>query len=287
MTERAEPGGPPAHDPRNMLVSYAQNFEDVRLNRVFPGATGFYIDVGANDPVNNSVTKMFYDRGWTGINIEPQPGLYRRLCAQRPRDTNLNAGASDAEGVLTFYEAPSSHDGWSTFHRGAAEAYRREGLELVERSTPVTTLRTICERHAPPAVDFLKIDVECHELEVVRGADWDNWRPRVVLIEAGIPELSAPWEPLMESAGYLPTYFDGLNRFYVRHEDRDLVPRLSAPMSVLDNAIPYPYRRLLDQLDAMGEVGPRALGVARRLHALALRHPRLVKFTKRLLRCAG
>src|SRR5579863_744930 len=77
-------------DPRReALVSYAQNGEDVLLGRAFGWQTdGFYIDVGANHPVNDSVTKAFYDRGWRGINIEPGR-VFEKLAAMRPRDVNL------------------------------------------------------------------------------------------------------------------------------------------------------------------------------------------------------
>ena len=103
------------------MISYAQNQEDVILRRVFPhGNDGFYIDVGANDPVQDSVTKHFYDRGWRGINIEPQIGRYKRLCAQRQNDINLNVGLSNRDGTLEFLECVP-HDALSTF---SAEASR-------------------------------------------------------------------------------------------------------------------------------------------------------------------
>ena len=81
------------------MILYVQNQEDVLLNRVFQGLSdGFYIDVGANDPVVDSVTKLFYDRGWTGINVEPDENCWRRLDSSRPRDRNLNLGLSDRPG---------------------------------------------------------------------------------------------------------------------------------------------------------------------------------------------
>src|SRR5713101_373530 len=71
--------------------SYAQNFEDVMLHRALADVEhGFYVDVGAGDPVIDSVTKAFYDRGWHGINIEPDRGYFAKLKAPRPRDVNLN-----------------------------------------------------------------------------------------------------------------------------------------------------------------------------------------------------
>src|SRR5262245_12016004 len=96
------------------MVSYAQNAEDVLLRRAFAGQpTGFYIDVGAGDPVADSVTKHFSLCGWRGINIEPFPGLFERLQADRPRDVNLNGGLSDRNGTRTFYEAPGIAALWT------------------------------------------------------------------------------------------------------------------------------------------------------------------------------
>ena len=82
------------------MISYAQNSEDVVLMRAFADETnGFYIDVGAWDPVADSVTKVFYDGGWRGINIEPQPARCKLFEKERQRDTNLNVAISDAEGT--------------------------------------------------------------------------------------------------------------------------------------------------------------------------------------------
>src|SRR5213592_2165760 len=90
------------------IVSYAQNGEDVLLDRALrTQPPGFYIDVGANDPVIDSVTKMFYDRGWRGINVEPG-AIFARLAAARPRDVNIQMALSDRAGTREFYEFPDA-----------------------------------------------------------------------------------------------------------------------------------------------------------------------------------
>ena len=89
------------------MISYAQNFEDVMLARVFGSRTdGFYVDVGAGDPVNLSVTKWFYDLGWSGINIEPNRSLFKKLSADRSRDVNLECGAGASRKHAQFMEMP-------------------------------------------------------------------------------------------------------------------------------------------------------------------------------------
>jgi FkbM family methyltransferase len=274
-------------------VSYAQNFEDILLERALPHSDGFFIDVGANDPVFHSVTKRFSDRGWRGINVEPNPALCDRLRAERPRDLTLNTGVSDIPGILTFFEVPECH-GWSTFLPEAASSYRRKGVSVVERPVPVTTLEAICAEHALEGgvIDFLKIDAECFERQVIRGANWRRWRPRVVLVEATWPET---WEPILLENGYLFASFDGLNRFYVRVEDRGLIPALEVPVNVLDESVPYDFVRLVeqlgpslrDQLQLARDLGPTFFRLTRRARALARRHPRLATIAKRILGVPG
>ena len=83
------------------FISYAHNGEDVLLNRVFADvANGFYVDIGAYDPVLFSNTYFFYLNGWNGINIEARPGSRAAFQKVRPRDTNLEMGISRTRGEL-------------------------------------------------------------------------------------------------------------------------------------------------------------------------------------------
>jgi FkbM family methyltransferase len=227
-----------------MMTSYAQNREDVLLNRVFPAPVGFYLDVGAAHPIEQSVTKWFSDRGWTGINIEPQTGYFEALQADRPRDVNLNVGLSDTPGIVPLYEAPD-FPGWATMDAAVADSYRSRGINLAPRNVPVLTLANVCERYVHGPIDFLKIDVEGFERQVLRGGDFTRWRPRLVVVEA--TEVGNPtprftdWEPLLTHADYLFATFDGLNRYYVRLEDRELAEKLQVPVNVFDEYTPYEY----------------------------------------------
>ena len=86
------------------MISYAQNLEDVILNRLFQNKpSGFYIDIGAHDPTELSVTKHFYDLGWRGINIEPIPGSLEKFKQQRPGDINLNLAIGARHDIMSIY----------------------------------------------------------------------------------------------------------------------------------------------------------------------------------------
>lgn len=229
------------------MVSYAGNREDVMLRRLFPETpTGFYIDVGAGHPLQFSVTKHFYDRGWRGINVEPAPASFTELQKDRTRDVNLNVAVSDAEGKAVFYEFPAEYAGWATVSREEADRHLEvDGVAFTEREVPVTTLASICEEHVIGDIDFLSIDVEGLERQVLAGADFQRWRPRVCVIEATVPATTIPthhkWEGLLTDARYQFAYFDGLNRFYVREEDSRLLEQFRVPVSCLDEYEPYEY----------------------------------------------
>jgi FkbM family methyltransferase len=274
------------------MLSHAQNLEDVLLSRVFPHDDGFYIDVGANDPEYHSVTKLLYDRGWSGINIEPMPAMCARLRDARQRDVTLNVGLASREAELTFFETPTIH-GWSTFSPALAASYRERGIEVTERPVPVTTLALVCERWAARPIDFLKIDVEGFEREVLAGGDWARWRPRVVLVENAWPQ---EWEPLILGADYFFAASDRLNRYYLRAEDRDLLAAFAAHIEDLHAVIEQLHAALdarAKLIDAYEErlrqvdVGETTLRVARRLHRMAQRYPRTAATVRRFIRLSA
>jgi FkbM family methyltransferase len=236
------------------MLSYAQNFEDVLLNRCFKHQdTGFYIDVGAWDPVFDSVTKHFYDKGWNGINIEPSPRQYKRLVELRPRDVNLQVAAGDSEGELLFYEVDDGR--LSTLDKTHLQRFKDvHGFDVKQSKTRITTLANICREHvAGRALDFLKVDVEGWEFAVLQGNDWGAFRPRVVVIEATEPFSTIPawsdWEGFLLSQNYHFAFFDGLNRYYVRDADLPLLDVLKTPANCSDDFILARAASLAEQLE--------------------------------------
>jgi FkbM family methyltransferase len=225
------------------FISYAQNFEDVLLWRALGHVkNGYYIDVGANDPVEHSVTKAFYDAGWSGISIEPLPAYHQLFLEQRPRDVNLAIAAGAADGELTLYDVPTVR-GWASPERGVAEAHQAEGYQVAELKVPVRTLAAVCFEHVKGEIHFLKIDVEGFEGEVLRGMDFARWRPWVLVIEATLPNSRETnhetWEPLVTGQRYRFVWFDGLNRYYVAEEHPELMPAFGVPPNVFDDFISH------------------------------------------------
>ena len=227
---------------RSVFISYAQHAEDVLIDRFFGGKTsGFYIDVGAGHPDLRSVTKHFYDLGWSGVNIEPVDSVFILLERERPRDTNLKLAASNEAGTRTLYENPSNPELSSLDGEVAEDGGQRHGVSPVERQVEVKTLAAICEEHGIAVYDFLKIDVEGHELEVLSGADLVRHRPQLIVVEATWPETSEPshegWESVVIDAGYQFAFNDGLNRYYVAAEHADRSTRLEVPANPSDHFV--------------------------------------------------
>lgn len=252
------------------LVSYAQNFEDVMLWRVLKDVeAGFYIDVGAAWPDEDSVTKAFYDMGWNGVNVEPNPLHHRKLKEQRARDINLRIAVGNQDGELTMNFVEDS--GLSTLDDDIAIRHQQSGWKVIREQVPVLTLQAVWHRYVPQGqeVHFLKVDVEGIEKAVIEGNDWHKYRPWVVVVEATLPMLQdesyQSWEPLLLKARYLFAYADGLNRFYVAQEHEELLPGFKYPPNVFDGF------KLAAQLNAevrLVEAEARAAEAAAKQHAL-------------------
>ena len=228
------PGSTPGSGP---FVSFAQNGEDVLLWRAFWNTRhGFYIDVGAHDPVHFSTTKLFYDAGWSGINIDPGAEHHRALVAQRRRDINLQCAVGDREGTITFFEIPGS--GLSTTDPNVADNHRKAEWRMQPVEVPLRTLGSILAEHPVPEVHFLKVDVEGAEEAVLRGADFCALRPWVILVEATRPlsneRCDAPLRSILEGVGYMFAFFDGINSFFVAEEHRHLLCHFDRPANPLD-----------------------------------------------------
>ncbi len=178
--------------------THSQEGEDLILRRIFDGqARGFYVDIGAHHPRRFSNTHQFYLRGWSGINIDPNPEAVRALARERKRDVNLQLGVAEQAQTLRYhmFDEPALN----TFDEALARwrvhntPYRLIGT----REVAVQRLDSILRRHLPPgqAIDFMSVDVEGLDLDVLRSNDWESFRPRCVLAEA----LGTTLEEVMSS----------------------------------------------------------------------------------------
>lgn len=233
------------------LTSYAQNGEDIVLLRAFGSQErGCWVDVGANHPINDSVTKNFADMGWHGINIEPVETFYNLLVEQRPDDVNLLMAVSDQTGTMIFHRNETNLD-LSTFDDELVDIYRRRGDVITDVVVPVMRLDEICADHLEGRmIDFLKIDTEGHELNVVVSHDFERFPVRAVCAEATRERLG-PLVGALNSRGMEHVNYDGLNAWFVRAEERSTLGcALSTPASpVLDWYHPAVYLRMLKDRD--------------------------------------
>lgn len=202
-------------------VSHAQNREDFLIAAFFPDVeAGHYVDVGAGHPEEQSVTKLLYDRGWSGINLEPIPELAEALLADRARDVTLQVALAATAGEATFRQ----YTGWglSTLNPEMAAEHQAHPTswteEYTEYSVQTVTLADVLEDHPLPHVHVFKVDVEGAEYDVLAGADWEEFRPDLVCIET--EHIRKDWYPILQAAGYEQVFHDGLNGYLLSVEAR-------------------------------------------------------------------
>lgn len=198
------------------IVSYAQYNEDIILLALLHDVEkGLYVDVGANYPTRDSVTKLFYDKGWRGINIEPIARLHALLEKERPEDTNLKCGVSNQKGKATLREYINI-PGHSTFD-SEQKAQHDSSIEYKEYDTPLRTLEDIFSTYIKEKqIHFVKVDVEGFEYQVLDGNNWDKYRPEVLCVEAN--HMSQNWRPMLQEKKYKLFIEDGLNEYYIAEE---------------------------------------------------------------------
>lgn len=210
---------------RYVRGSYSQKGEDLLIDRYFHSkADGFYVDIGASHPQDASNTKVFYDRGWHGINIEPNPDRIALFSRERTRDTNLNIGVGSKTQRALFYEFEPAT--FSTFSRSEAAMLREAGYP-VKRTVEIEVRRLseILDDCAVPAIDFMSVDTEGLEMEVLQSNDWRKYRPTLLCIETidfmkllrdgtGESERKTGIDRYLASQGYEEYFSNGLNTIY-------------------------------------------------------------------------
>lgn len=206
--------------------SYAQELEDIILYSVLRNIKKvFYIDVGANDPINFSVTHFFYLRGGNGVNIEPLRSMCLLLEEQRERDVNLCVGVGKETGYMELTACGMV----STFNDDIVQKNKYfSGCKRHKKK--IMTLTEIHQKYMKKEqqIHFCKIDVEGYEKEVLEGiSDWNNYRPWIYVMEATEPGTTIPchdkWEDILLKHGYIFAYQRGINRYYVDEQKEHLL----------------------------------------------------------------
>jgi FkbM family methyltransferase len=167
-------------------MSYSQEGEDLVLNRIFEDKDyGFYVDVGAHHPERYSNTYFFYKKGWMGINIDAMPGSMSLFNSKRPRDINLELAVMESRGARTYFKfnEPALNSFSKTLSKNRSGLGNYKILEQVEIiGMPLSQILNDNNLKGHK-IDFLSIDVEGLDFEVLKSNDWSVHRPYIVLVE--------------------------------------------------------------------------------------------------------
>lgn len=221
-----------------MMTSYAQNFEDVILWRALGDIDkGLYIDIGAQDPIIDSISLAFYEQGWRGYHIEPVPFFAESLRNERKDEIVIQAAIGETKKMIPFFEV--SGTGISTALPSIALKHRERGFEVREIMTPCITLSDVFDIIGKKDIHWMKIDVEGSEKDVLSSWKDSFSRPWIVVIECTLPfeniDRHEEWEHIITSYGYEFVYYDGLNRFYLSNEHKKLREKINLPPNIFDN----------------------------------------------------
>ena len=173
----------------NLYSSFSQAKEDVILKYLFrkyiyQSYEGFYVDIGAFDPTKGSNTKIFYDYGWSGINIDANPSSIQKFNKYRTRDTNINIGISESASIKPFYFF-GRNDGINSFSESFINKNGQKNNVKKILKIETKKLSSILDLYLPSSkvIDFMDIDAEGLDFEVIKSNDWEKFRPKILLVE--------------------------------------------------------------------------------------------------------
>lgn len=186
-------------------ISFSLSGEDLFLERYFKDVkNGFYVDIGAHHPFKFSNTYLFYKNGWNGINVEPNQERLELFKNFRPHDINVGVGIGTYEGIGDYFKFDQA--AYNTLDQDLAE--KRKTMYSGKIQINVITLENLLENYLPKNknIDFLKIDVEGKDMEVLKSNNWKKFRPNLVMVEDNYIDFSNLYTNemvyLMTDAGY-------------------------------------------------------------------------------------
>lgn len=212
---------------KNSLLSgfrqeyYSQSGEDILIAKILPEKNGFYVDVGAFHPKHYSNTHLLYKKGWSGINIDPNPATIKLFKKNRKKDINLQLGISDCEKELTYYKF--SHASCNTFSKEQAEKLKEKNwIDFLDTEiVKCDSLRNVFKKYLPSGqtIDLLNIDAEGFDESVLHSNDWECYKPRVVVVESSDFDIDHPEKneiyKFLKSKSYTPYAFTGLSLIFI------------------------------------------------------------------------
>lgn len=217
---------------RYLRGSNSQKGEDLLIDKFFNHKKkGFYIDIGACHPKRLSNTKFFYDKGWYGVNVEPNPDRVKLFLRDRKRDINLNIGIGTVKKIAVFYEL--EHAGVSTFSKEEAYSLIKLGHKLRRKmKIPMYRLEDIMKKYVKSDIDFMSVDAEAMDLEVLKSNNWQKYRPKLLCVETidFVDILTSPKENndrrdnitiYLRGKDYEEIFSNGLNTFYMDITQRE------------------------------------------------------------------
>jgi FkbM family methyltransferase len=169
-------------------VSYSQGAEDLILKKLIGKnfRNGFYVDIGCNNPIQGSNTVKLYLKGWHGICIDGNSNLVKKFRQIRKRDVVLAAVLSDKKTTATFYQS-DDEDCLSTVSVGTAEKLVEQKLKVQQVHVTTTTLEeTLDSALNGQKIDFMSVDVEGHDLQVLQGNNFEKYRPTIICVECSV-----------------------------------------------------------------------------------------------------
>lgn len=197
------------------------------------------------------MTKLFYDCGWRGVNIEPSPLRFPHLVAQRSRDVNLQVAISDKPGQIAFYD--QADGGLGTTVPEIAASHSDHGVPLSQRLLVETmTLTEVCDLYAPKEIHFLKVDVEGAEAAVLRSLDFTRYRPWILCIESHFPlrtdhQTFDQWHDYVADCGYRFVFTDTINRYYIAEEHKERSAAFAVPIDFYTHFRTEQYKVALEE----------------------------------------
>ncbi len=199
---------------------YSQCGEDIILDYFFHHKNdGFYVDIGANDPRVFSNTYFFYKKGWKGLVVEPNLDVLNKYKILRPRDTRVNLAISADSLSITFYKF--KEDALNTTSQEVSNSYEKMGHKVLSTDTVKSkTMAEVFKMNNVSKIDFLSIDTEGQNFEVLKTNDWNTYRPSYVVVETAEydkpdnTELEAKYNSYMSDVGYIKVANTPLNTIY-------------------------------------------------------------------------